>query len=127
MGKKGQTTSFEPDEGSVDHENFGEQLSVAPIDVGHLSMEEQALFAEAQMGQDAIDIMNSDVGRVIRSMIKYDVRGKTATLVSVPWWRQRKIRALQNDIRNGESFLSYIADIIERGEMAYLQLSERDD
>ena len=111
--------SFEPE---VHERNYLEALSTSDVDVEFLDDIERALFSEARMGEEVMGFLNTDAGRMIRTLVKTDVIDNVQTLKTTAPWRKKKITELQNKIRQGEMLLFYLADVIQRGEVAYMQL-----
>ena len=89
-----------------------------------LSQEEQELYAEAVLGKDAIDFLNSDLGRVIRGYAIAQREEAKEALLKVPSWRKRKIQQLQFKAAVADQFLAFIREAIVRGEMAIHGLNQ---
>lgn len=87
-----------------------------------LNEEEEALFAQAMMGEEAIRFLDSDLGRVLRGMAKQRIERAKDELLRTPAWRKRKIQDLQNQARMGQMFLGYLAELLRDGEVAHQQL-----
>ena len=119
--------SFTPDaESHVDETNITEMLHAQEAISGPLEDVEKLLMIEAAMGNDVLNFLNTEAGRIIRFQIKSDVRDSHEKLARVSPWRRRKIQELQNRIAIGESFLGYLAEMVARGEHAYVQLLSAD-
>ena len=118
------SNAFEPlpPEGSLGEENYIEQLNHEHGVPDFLDDNERAIFAEVVMGEEVIVFLNTDAGRMIRALVKQDVRENIQSLKSTSAWRTRRIRDLQTTIHQGETILFYLADVIQRGEHAYNQL-----
>lgn len=113
-------SAFEP---QITGDNLFEALSPQTDDVQFIDDSERALFAEARMGEDVISFLNGDAGRMIRTLVKEDVREAIGLLKTTSSWRRRRIQQLQTRIQQGETLIYYLADVIQRGEQAYLQLN----
>lgn len=83
-----------------------------------LSQAEEALFAEAMLGRDAIDFLNSDLGRVLRGYAEQEVDECKKKLLTTPFWRWRKITKLQQRAAVANQFLSFVQEAIMRGNVA---------
>ena len=113
------TDSFEP---GVTELNYLDVLSTVNRDINFIDESEQLLFSEARMGQEVLGFLNTEAGRLMRALIKEDVIDCTSQLKTTRPWRKRRIEELQSRIRQGETILFYLADIIQRGEHAYAQM-----
>lgn len=116
--------SFEP---TVTDENFIDLLDADPTQPIFANETEKALFLQAKYGTDVLDFLNTEAGRMIRTLVKEDIRDNTMKLKSVAPWRKRRITELQNKIQQGETWLFYLADLIQRGEHAYIQLQSLEE
>lgn len=83
-----------------------------------LSDQEEALFAEAAMGREAIEFLNSDLGRVIRGHALYEIERCKRELLKTSPWRKRKIAKLQFDAAVANRLLAFIQDALNRGRIA---------
>ena len=89
-----------------------------------LSQEEQALYAEAVLGKDAVDFLNSDLGRVLRGYAMQHIEEAKTALLTTPSWRKRKIQRLQFKAAVASQFLTFIKEAVVRGEVALQGLSQ---
>lgn len=89
-----------------------------------LSDEEQALFSEAILGKDAVDFMNSDLGRVLRGYAAQNIEEAKEALLKTPSWRKRKIQQLQFKAAVASQFLDFVREAVVRGEMAIHGLNQ---
>jgi len=92
-----------------------------------LSREEEGLFAEALLGNEAIAFLNSDLGRVIRGYAMHERAEAKEALLTVWPWRKRKIQQLQNKAAVAGQFLDFIAEAVMRGEIAHQGLKQLRD
>lgn len=92
-----------------------------------LDPESRSLWAEAQLGEEARDFFNSDLGRYMVGCAKQDLEAAHSKLAKTLPFRWRRIQELQNEIRMPSMFLLYLRDLIIRGKAADLQLEERDE
>ena len=89
-----------------------------------LSQEEQELYAEAVLGKDAVDFLNSELGRVLRGYALQHIEEAKTALLTVPTWRKRKIQQLQFKAAVAEQFLAFIREAVMRGETALQGLNQ---
>ena len=89
-----------------------------------LSDEEQAMYAEAMLGKDAVDFLNSDLGRTIRGYAVQNIEEVKEALLKTPAWRKRKIQQLQFKAAVANQFLSFIREAVMRGEIAMQGLNQ---
>lgn len=101
-----------------------EALNDALLTPQFLSEEEEALFAEAAMGQEAIDFLNSDLGRVLRGMAIHKRKEAMEALVTAPIDDTAKCRQLQFEAAVAGQFLGFIQEVLTAGELAEERLIE---
>ena len=85
---------------------------------------EQTLIAEAVLGRDAQEFLASEIGRYLLGRAQMDEREAMEALVSVKWWRRRRIIELQSRIYRARSVRSWLAEIITDGRQAESVLEE---
>lgn len=95
--------------------------------IAKLDPESRTFFAEAALGRDAREFMDTDLGRYMVGCAQQDYAAAMAKLKTVAWWRRRKIVELQNEARWAESFMVYLRDLIIKGKAAELALEEREE
>ena len=86
--------------------------------------DEQTLIAEAVLGRDAQEFLASEIGRYLLGRAQMDEREAMEALVSVKWWRRRKIIELQSRIYRARSVRNWLAEIITDGRQAESVLEE---
>lgn len=86
--------------------------------------DEQTLIAEAVLGRDAQEFLASEIGRYLLGRAQMDEREAMEALVSVKWWRRRRIIELQSRIYRARSVRSWLAEIISDGRSAESSLEE---
>jgi hypothetical protein len=86
--------------------------------------DEQTLIAEAVLGRDAQEFLASEIGRYLLGRAQMDEREAMEALVSVKWWRRRRIIELQSRIYRARSVRSWLAEIISDGRQAESVLEE---
>lgn len=92
-----------------------------------LNSEEEALFAQARLGEDAINFLNSDLGRVMRGFALQEVAdAKNVLLIADPLTPegQKIIRDAQFKAAVANQFLGFIQEITNASEGAYQQLRQ---
>ena len=82
------------------------------------------LYAEAIMGKDAEEFINSDIGQYVLGCAEQEIAEAADQLKRVHPWRTRRIRELQNQVWRAESFQSWLAELIVRGRQALQSLEE---
>jgi hypothetical protein len=85
------------------------------------------LYAEAMLGQDAEEFLNSDIGKFLIGCADQEIQEAMEQLKNCHPWRTRKIRELQNKIWRAESVQVWLAELITRGRQAIQQLEEREE
>lgn len=91
-------------------------------------MDLKTLSAEAILGKDAEDFLNSDLGQFLIQRAEEEAREWTEKLKSInPWLpgSARRVQRIQNEIWKREAFKQYLADLIINGRQA-LQLLEEE-
>ena len=86
--------------------------------------DEQTLIAEAVLGRDAQEFRASEIGRYLLGRAQMDEREALEALVSVKWWRRRRIIELQSRIYRARSVRNWLAEIITDGRQAESVLEE---
>ena len=88
---------------------------------------DQELLAEAMIGKDAEDFIESDIGRYIIGCAEQEAKEAMDQLKTVWPWRRRKIQELQNKIYRAESIQSWLAELVVTGKQALQQLDGEND
>ena len=86
--------------------------------------DEQTRIAEAILGRDAQEFLASEIGRYLLGRAQMDEREALEALVSVKWWRRRRIIELQSRIYRARSVRNWLAEIITDGRQAESVLEE---
>jgi hypothetical protein len=91
--------------------------------------EKDVLYAQAILGRDALDFINSELGRTMVGIAEQEVAEAMDALKTVSTWRRRKIQELQARVWRAESFQAWLIDLAHAGESAEQALSapETDD
>lgn len=82
------------------------------------------LLAEAMVGRDAEDFIQSDIGQYILGCAEQEAHEAMDQLKRVYPWRRRKITELQNKIWRAEAIQSWLAELVIAGKQAVQQLDE---
>lgn len=85
---------------------------------------DKEILAEAMLGKDAEDFVNSEIGRYIIGCAEQESADAMNQLKSVYPWRHRKITELQNKIWRAEALQTWLAELIIKGKQAIQQLDE---
>lgn len=81
-------------------------------------MERDLLMAEAVLGKDAEEFLNSDIGRYLAGRADQEIAEAQEKLATVASWRRRRIQELQNQIYRAKSFKGWLAELISNGRAA---------
>lgn len=92
-----------------------------------LSEEEEALFAEAMMRQEAIDFLNSNLGRLLRGMAIQEVEAAKDKLLEVQPDDVEKIRSLHFKAAVANQFLRFLQEVLNQGKSAEASLQQLRD
>ena len=84
----------------------------------------EELYAEAVLGQDAEEFIQSEIGRYIIGCAEQEAQEAILQLKTVYPWRRRKITELQNRIYRAESIQSWLGELVIIGKQALQQLDE---
>jgi hypothetical protein len=87
----------------------------------------QELYAEAVLGRDAEEFVQSELGQFVIGRAEQESRDAMDELKRCHPWRTRKIKELQNRIWRAESMQNWIGELIVRGRQALQQLEDPND
>jgi len=104
--------------------DFIEQEHVTPK---FLSDEEERLFAEVMLKEEAIKFLNSDLGKVLRGFAEQERREAAEALLKTAPWRKRRIQQLQFKAAVAGSFLTWIGEVLAMGDVAHQNLLQMRD
>lgn len=88
---------------------------------------EKELFARSHLGVKVRDFLESDVGRYLQGRAQQEIeQAQVDALECNPrtWWGRRKLMKLQEKAGVARSFVKWIVEAIQDGEVAYQELSE---
>lgn len=89
-----------------------------------INEQEAALFAEAVLGDDAMEFLNSELGQYVRGCAKQDQEDAKSQLLKVDPENTSEIRKLQMKAKVAGSLIGYLAEIVQRGSAAADQLEQ---
>lgn len=95
--------------------------------VDFVDEKERELFARSHLGVKAREFLESDVGKYLQGRAQQDIeQAQVDALECSPWtWLgRRKLLKLQHKAGIAKSFLKWIVEAIQDGEVAYQELSE---
>lgn len=92
-----------------------------------LSPESRTLFAEADLGWQAKEFFDSDIGRYLIGCAQQEYSEASAALKTVAWWRAFRITELQNQMLRAENFMVWLRDLLIKGKGAELTLDDREE
>lgn len=90
---------------------------------------ERELLAQAMVGQDAIDFLNTPVGKYLHGCAKQKIWECVTEIAETnPDTRlgRRKIKRLQNEKAQAEMFSRWLAEAIQAGQLAEKELTGED-
>ena len=87
----------------------------------------QVQIAQVMLGREAQEFLASDVGRYLLGRAEQDKREAQDLLSRVAPWRKNRIRQLQNEVWRAESFVTWLAELINEGAVAEVTLLEDND
>jgi hypothetical protein len=86
-----------------------------------------ALVAQAILGKDAEEFLNTDIGRYLVGCAEQEIADATDKLFKVSPWRRRRIAELQSQVWRAQSFQTWLAEIITTGRQAIDTLEQKDE
>lgn len=86
----------------------------------------RTLIAEVDLGLQAKDFLNGDLGRHLVGCLHQEVLIASEELEKVWPWRRRRIQELQNRIWRSKFMLSWLRDLILSGKSADGALKETE-
>ena len=81
-------------------------------------MSDELLWAEAVLGRDAAEFLESDIGRFIVGRCDQEIADAQEKLAIVSPWRRNRIKQLQNEIWRAQSLKAWVADLVRAGLQA---------
>jgi hypothetical protein len=86
---------------------------------------DDGLLAEAVVGRQAENFLNSDIGQALLAKAEMEARDAMDVLKKIAPDRQQEIRELQNRIWRADSFEGWLVELIQSGRQAATQLEQQ--
>ena len=86
----------------------------------------RTLIAEALLGRSVPRFLSTELGRYLVGCAQQEYASALGELETVPWWRRRRIQALQNQAWRARSFLVWLRDLVINGKMAEVAAEEEN-
>ncbi len=87
----------------------------------------ELLMAEAVLGKDAEEFLNTDIGRYMMGRCEQEIDEAQDLLSRVSPWRRRRITELQNQIYRAKSLKSWLIELVNNGNAAQAVLTEDNE
>jgi hypothetical protein len=84
------------------------------------------LMAEAVLGRDAEEFLNTELGRYMLGRCEQEIQEAQDELSRVSSWRRRRIQELQNRVWRAKSVKEWLAELIANGKSAEAALEETE-
>jgi hypothetical protein len=84
------------------------------------------LWAEAVLGKDAEEFLNTELGRYMLGRCEQEIQEAQDELSRVSSWRRRRIQELQNRVWRAKSVKEWLAELISNGKSAEAALEETE-
>lgn len=94
--------------------------------IARLDPESRLLLADANIGKDAEEWLNTDLGRVLTGFAQQEYADALLQLERTAWWRRRRIQELQNRAWRARSFLTWLRSLVIQGRAAIHTMSEQE-
>lgn len=101
--------------------DYDDQLQA---ELAALDVQSRQLIVEADLGRQAKEFFDSDLGKYIIGCISQEIMSAQLELTHVAWWNIWKIRSLQNQIWRARSTIGWFADLVRQGKNAEAALVE---
>lgn len=98
---------------------------MSEVNLEFLNDQERIYFAQARLGEETIQFLNSNVGKYLHGCAKQEVEELRNALEECnpdSIFGRRKIRRLQKKAESARYFLQWCAEAINQGEFAYHQI-----
>jgi len=94
--------------------------------LAQLDPEARMLMADADLGKDTEEFLNSQLGQVMLGLAHHEFVTALLALERTPWWRRRKIQELQNHAWRARTMMSWLRGLVVQGR-ASLQMMEEQE
>lgn len=85
------------------------------------------LIAEAVLGRDAEEFLNSDLGRYLVGRANQEEQEALDKLARVSSWRRNRIKELQAEVWRARSVRLWLAEMVQAGRQAETQLDQTEE
>lgn len=95
--------------------------------VDFVDEKERELFARSSLGVKAREFLESELGRYLHGRAQKEIEQAQVDALECnvwSWWGRRKLLKLQNNARVARSFLRWIVEAIQDGEVAFQELTD---
>jgi len=95
--------------------------------INFVDQREREFFARAQLGQQVLDFLASNVGRYLHGRAKNELeQAQVDALECNPdsFFGRRKLKKIRHRADVARSFMTWCADAIQDGEVAYQELKQ---
>ena len=89
------------------------------------SQEEELLFGQAKLGEEARRFFDSDLGRYVRGCALQEIREAQDAMLKVSPWRKRKIQQHQVKAASCRQAIAWLGEVIAMGDQAHFELLNR--
>jgi len=100
------------------------------LNIEFISPQEREYFARAHLGEEAIQFLNSNIGKYLHGCAKQEVELLRDALEQHnpdSIFGRRKIRKLQKKAEVARYFMQWCAEVINDGEHAFQQLKQDEE
>lgn len=93
-----------------------------------VDQQEREYFAQAQLGEEAIQFLHSNLGRYLHGCAQQEVEALRDELEKIDpdrrlsFFSRRKLRRLQKEAQAARYFMRWLAEAIQQGNYAFNQL-----
>ena len=92
-----------------------------------LTPQEFSMVAEADMGRQVREFLQSDIGRYLLGCAQQEHQAAMEALKRTSPWRRRRITDLQNQAWRAESFMGWLRELVIRGRSAEGALTQGEE
>lgn len=92
-----------------------------------LTPQEFGLVAEADLGRQAKEFLQSDIGRYLLGCAQQEHQAALDGLKKTSPWRRRRITELQNQAWRAESFMGWLRELVIKGRSAEGALTQGEE
>jgi hypothetical protein len=85
------------------------------------------LIAEAEIGDEAKQFLESDLGKTILGMIAQEIKSANEEFRSVDATDAKAVQAIQNKVWRAESLVSWLNELFTNGEAALQAYAQQRD